>query len=165
MRDKVSGRLGIYPHPASAGLQWRAKHLMVRTNPMSSDMSITFLRLPEVKRRTGLSRSTVYQGMADGTFPSNVPLRPQGRGGGAALYLWNMSSAAPVGILAAALPRFQKRRAGQVSSRLAPSLKTKWPATGTTLRSDEGSKSPCVSTRSIKSKRESPLSRVPSGSR
>jgi prophage regulatory protein len=43
-------------------------------------MSITFLRLPEVKRRTGLSRSTIYEGMAKGTFPSNVPLGPQGRG-------------------------------------------------------------------------------------
>jgi prophage regulatory protein len=43
-------------------------------------MSITFLRLPEVKRRTGLSRSTIYEGMANGTFPSNVPLGPQGRG-------------------------------------------------------------------------------------
>jgi hypothetical protein len=76
---------------------------------------------------------------------------------GARLFL---SSAAPVGILAAALPRFQKRREGQVSSSLALSLKTKWPATGTTLRagsSDEGSKSPCVPTRSIKSKRESPF--------
>jgi prophage regulatory protein len=43
-------------------------------------MSITFLRLPEVKKRTGLSRSSIYAGMSDGTFPSNVPLGPQGRG-------------------------------------------------------------------------------------
>ncbi|MHB1609704.1 MAG: helix-turn-helix transcriptional regulator [Acidiferrobacter sp.] len=28
------------------------------------------LRLPEVKRRTGLSRSTVYKWMKDGQFPA-----------------------------------------------------------------------------------------------
>lgn len=34
----------------------------------------TLLRLPEVKRRTGLSRSTIYARAAAGTFPKGVPM-------------------------------------------------------------------------------------------
>jgi prophage regulatory protein len=34
----------------------------------------TILRLPEVKRRTGLSRSTIYLRVAQGTFPKPVSL-------------------------------------------------------------------------------------------
>jgi prophage regulatory protein len=34
----------------------------------------TILRLPAVKARTGLSRSTIYQRMADGTFPKPISL-------------------------------------------------------------------------------------------
>lgn len=33
-----------------------------------------FLRLPEVKHRTGLSRATIYRRMDAGTFPATVPL-------------------------------------------------------------------------------------------
>ncbi|MDA8163667.1 MAG: AlpA family phage regulatory protein [Desulfobacteraceae bacterium] len=33
---------------------------------------IILLRLPEVKRRTGLSRSSIYDGMARGLFPRSV---------------------------------------------------------------------------------------------
>ena len=34
----------------------------------------TFLRLPAVKARTGLSRSTIYLRMAAGTFPKTISL-------------------------------------------------------------------------------------------
>lgn len=34
----------------------------------------TILRLPEVKRSTGLSRSTIYLRIAEGTFPKPVNL-------------------------------------------------------------------------------------------
>ena len=34
----------------------------------------TIIRLPTVKARTGLSRSTIYQRAADGTFPKPVNL-------------------------------------------------------------------------------------------
>lgn len=37
-------------------------------------MSECFLRLSTVKARTGLSRSTVYRRVAEGRFPSPVPL-------------------------------------------------------------------------------------------
>ena len=43
-------------------------------------MSHTILRLPEVKRSTGLSRSTIYLRMAQGTFPKSVPLGPRAIG-------------------------------------------------------------------------------------
>ena len=38
---------------------------------------ISFLRLPEVARRTGLSRSTIYQRERDGSFPRHVKLSPR----------------------------------------------------------------------------------------
>ena len=37
-------------------------------------MSITILRLPAVKIRTGLSRSTIYLRISEGNFPKPVPL-------------------------------------------------------------------------------------------
>ncbi len=37
-------------------------------------MAITILRLPAVKARTGLSRSTIYLRIAEGTFPKPVSL-------------------------------------------------------------------------------------------
>ena len=40
-----------------------------RTNP-----PIRFLRLPEVMKRTGLSRSTIYVRLAEGRFPRPVAL-------------------------------------------------------------------------------------------
>jgi len=33
-----------------------------------------FLRLPEVKQTTGLSKSTIYARISDGTFPKQIPL-------------------------------------------------------------------------------------------
>jgi len=40
----------------------------------------TILRIPDVKKRTGLSRSTIYLRIAQGTFPKPVCLgdRPAG---------------------------------------------------------------------------------------
>lgn len=37
-------------------------------------MSIRFIRLPEVKRRTGLSRATIYLRISQGNFPRQIPL-------------------------------------------------------------------------------------------
>ncbi len=37
-------------------------------------MASTFLRLPDVKARTGLSRSTIYLRVSEGKFPSPVAL-------------------------------------------------------------------------------------------
>ena len=41
---------------------------------------LAILRLPQVKRRTGLSRSTLYQYIKDGYFPKPVPLGPRAVG-------------------------------------------------------------------------------------
>ncbi|MCX2983381.1 AlpA family phage regulatory protein [Halieaceae bacterium IMCC14734] len=35
---------------------------------------MTFLRLPEIVKRVGLCRSSIYAKMADGTFPLSVKL-------------------------------------------------------------------------------------------
>jgi prophage regulatory protein len=40
------------------------------------------LRLPGVKAKTGLGRSAVYEGMAQGWFPKNFDLIPGGKAKG-----------------------------------------------------------------------------------
>jgi prophage regulatory protein len=35
------------------------------------------LRLPQVKASTGLSKSTIYTRIAEGTFPKQIPLGPR----------------------------------------------------------------------------------------
>jgi prophage regulatory protein len=35
------------------------------------------LRLPQVKETTGLSKSTIYARIAEGTFPKQIPLGPR----------------------------------------------------------------------------------------
>ena len=35
------------------------------------------LRLPEVKKTTGLSKSTIYARIAEGKFPRQIPLGPR----------------------------------------------------------------------------------------
>jgi prophage regulatory protein len=35
------------------------------------------LRLPQVKASTGLSKSSIYTRIADGTFPKQIPLGPR----------------------------------------------------------------------------------------
>ena len=37
-------------------------------------MVTKILRLPEVKEQCGISRSAIYQGMNEGTFPKTIPL-------------------------------------------------------------------------------------------
>ncbi len=39
-----------------------------------------FLKLPEVRSRTGKSRSAIYQGVKDGTFPKPIKLGPRAVG-------------------------------------------------------------------------------------
>ncbi len=39
--------------------------------------STRFLRLPEVKQLTGLSKSTIYARMAEGSFPRQISLGPR----------------------------------------------------------------------------------------
>ena len=39
-----------------------------------ADMATTILRLPDVKARTGLSRSTIYLRVSEGYFPSPISL-------------------------------------------------------------------------------------------
>ena len=36
-----------------------------------------FLRLPQVKASTGLSKSSIYARIAEGTFPKQIPLGPR----------------------------------------------------------------------------------------
>lgn len=45
-----------------------------RTGPAQSGDEERLVRLPEIKRRTGMSRSTVYRRMAGGKFPECVPM-------------------------------------------------------------------------------------------
>ena len=35
------------------------------------------LRLPQVKETTGLSKSSIYSRIAEGTFPKQIPLGPR----------------------------------------------------------------------------------------
>jgi len=35
---------------------------------------IVFIKMPEVKRRTGLSKTTIYDRISTGNFPAPVPL-------------------------------------------------------------------------------------------
>jgi len=41
---------------------------------LSGDSPITFLRLPQVKAATGLSKTTIYEKIREETFPSPVPI-------------------------------------------------------------------------------------------
>jgi prophage regulatory protein len=36
-----------------------------------------FLRLPQVEQTTGLSKSTIYARIAEGTFPKQIPIGPR----------------------------------------------------------------------------------------
>jgi len=42
-----------------------------------ADMVTKLLKLPEVRNRTGKSRSAIYQGVNDGTFPKPIKLGPR----------------------------------------------------------------------------------------
>jgi prophage regulatory protein len=45
--------------------------------PLMVNISKKFLRLPEVKAITGLSKSSIYARIAEGTFPRQIPLGPR----------------------------------------------------------------------------------------
>jgi len=47
---------------------------MFNKTPRGADMATQILRLPAVKARTGLSRSTIYQRVREGTFPQPINL-------------------------------------------------------------------------------------------
>ena len=42
-----------------------------------STQNYKLLRLPQVKQSTGLSKSTIYARIAEGTFPKQIPLGPR----------------------------------------------------------------------------------------
>lgn len=47
---------------------------------MTDSIQTTILRLKHVKARTGLSRSTIYQRIKEGSFPAQVSLDPRAVG-------------------------------------------------------------------------------------
>jgi prophage regulatory protein len=47
---------------------------MFNNAPAGTNMATTILRLPAVKARTGLSRSTIYQRIAQREFPAPISL-------------------------------------------------------------------------------------------
>lgn len=47
---------------------------MFRNAPRGVSMSKVIIRLPKVKQKTGSSRSSIYKGMNEGTFPRSVSL-------------------------------------------------------------------------------------------
>ena len=53
--------------------------LRATASELTSDPSDT-LRLPKVRQRTGLGRSTIYRLIAQGQFPSAVQLAPRAVG-------------------------------------------------------------------------------------
>jgi prophage regulatory protein len=42
-----------------------------------SNLQQKLLRLPQVTQTTGLSKSTIYARIAEGTFPKQIPLGPR----------------------------------------------------------------------------------------
>lgn len=64
---------------AGATAARHGQHLLPITEP-TLPLAESILRLPEVKSRTGLSRSTIYLQMSDGAFPSSISLGPRNVG-------------------------------------------------------------------------------------
>jgi prophage regulatory protein len=48
-----------------------------RRNKSMNNLQRKLLRLPQVKASTGLSKSTIYARIAEGTFPKQIPLGPR----------------------------------------------------------------------------------------
>ena len=46
-------------------------------NKSMNKLQHKFLRLPQVKAITGLSKSTIYARISEGTFPEQIPLGPR----------------------------------------------------------------------------------------
>jgi len=47
------------------------------TKIVYQNMTNKLLRLPQVKSSTGLSKSTIYSRIAEGTFPKQIPIGPR----------------------------------------------------------------------------------------
>jgi prophage regulatory protein len=66
---------------------------------MATEQTTVILRLPEVRRRTGLGRSTIYWLMKQGDFPRAIPLAARAIGWSAAeVEAWLQSRAAERGV-------------------------------------------------------------------
>ena len=57
-------------------LDWIILVWQERINTMSKS-NHKLLRLPQVKETTGLSKSSIYSRIAEGTFPKQIPLGPR----------------------------------------------------------------------------------------
>lgn len=44
---------------------------------MMNNLQHNLLRLPQVKATTGLSKSTIYARISEGTFPKQIPIGPR----------------------------------------------------------------------------------------
>ena len=55
---------------------WTTIYQLVRDKFMNKPQH-KLIRLPEVKQTTGLSKSTIYSRIAEGTFPKQISLGPR----------------------------------------------------------------------------------------
>ena len=53
---------------------------MTNNTSRGANMTISILRLPQVKARTGVSRSGLYAGIKEGNFPAPVAIGPRAVG-------------------------------------------------------------------------------------
>lgn len=63
-------------HRFTSTTQWIAMLQQISINTMNK-AKYKFLRLPQVKITTGLSKSTIYARIAEGTFPKQISLGPR----------------------------------------------------------------------------------------
>ncbi len=63
--------------PSSEVLAWMRRRVVASGGDPSCipDEPVSFWRLKEIVRRTGMSRATVYRRVADGQFPKPLTLR------------------------------------------------------------------------------------------
>lgn len=64
--------------PSTAIAHWQRQVLLAAGADSAAvvDEPFRFLRLAEVERRTGLTRSTIYRKISEGLFPPALPLSP-----------------------------------------------------------------------------------------
>ena len=60
-------RIGLRP-------EFRTSCRSITEETITNRTTDSFVRMPEVRRRTGLSAATIYRKMARGEFPAKVPL-------------------------------------------------------------------------------------------
>ena len=61
-------------------MQQHSRSQQTHRSPPAGAVALVILRLPSVKARTGLGRSTIYAYVASGDFPRPVPLGPRAVG-------------------------------------------------------------------------------------